>query len=86
MLVGVTQVLGFVIGTLLGAFAAWKRNSAFDSVVSLGSTFLGTLPFFWIALLLIYVFAFKLDWFPTGGGYSETATRELGWEFIRRIS
>src|SRR5215207_9567725 len=51
-LAGVTQILGFVIGTLLGAFAAWKRNSIFDSVVSLGLTFLGTLPFFGIAILL----------------------------------
>jgi ABC-type dipeptide/oligopeptide/nickel transport system permease component len=72
VLVGVTQIVGFVAGTLLGAAAAWKRNGTFDSVVSLGSTFLGTLPFFWIALILIYVFAFTLRWFPEAGGYGET--------------
>ncbi|GAB3425289.1 ABC transporter permease [Flindersiella endophytica] len=76
VLVGVTQIVGFVAGTLLGAAAAWKRNGKFDSVVSLGSTFLGTLPFFWIALILIYVFAFTLRWFPEAGGYSETTP---GW-------
>jgi peptide/nickel transport system permease protein len=80
-LAGVTQVLGFVIGTLLGAFAAWKRNSIFDSVVSLGLTFLGTLPFFGIAMLLIYFLAFKLNWLPMGGGFSETSTRQFGWEY-----
>ena len=40
--------------SLLGAFAAWRRNGRFDTVVTLGSTFLGTLQPFWIALLLIF--------------------------------
>ncbi|MGA8114360.1 MAG: ABC transporter permease [Actinocatenispora sp.] len=69
VLVGVTQIIAFVVGVVLGAFAAWKRNRSFDSVVSLGSTFLGTLPFFWIALLLLYVFSFVLGWLPNSGGY-----------------
>jgi peptide/nickel transport system permease protein len=81
VLVGVTQIIGFVAGTLLGAFAAWKRNSTFDSIVSLGLSFVGTLPFFWIAMLLLYIFAFKLNWLPFGGGYSDTATREISWTY-----
>src|SRR4051812_25764105 len=44
ILVGVTHVLGFVIGTLMGAMAAWKRNSLYDSIVSVGLSFVGTLP------------------------------------------
>ncbi|MFC7490157.1 MULTISPECIES: ABC transporter permease [unclassified Knoellia] len=72
VLVGVTQVLAFVIGITLGAYAAWRRNSRFDSIVTLGSTFLGTLPSFWIALLLLFVFGYTVGWFPTGGGYSVT--------------
>ena len=72
VLVGVTQVLAFVIGITLGAYAAWRRNSRFDSIVTLGSTFLGTLPSFWIALLLVFGFGYTLGWFPTGGGYSAT--------------
>ena len=83
VLVGVTQILGFIIGTLLGACAAWKRNGTFDSVVSLGSTFLGTLPFFWIALLLLYVFAFKLTWLPASGGYGGEAEPGWNWAFIQ---
>ncbi|HEX6291898.1 MAG TPA: ABC transporter permease [Herpetosiphonaceae bacterium] len=84
-LAGVTQVLGFIIGTLLGAFAAWRRNTAFDSIVSLGLTFLGTLPYYGIAMLMIYVFAFKLNWLPMGGGFSQTSTREYGWEYTGDI-
>ncbi|HEY7720344.1 MAG TPA: ABC transporter permease [Pedococcus sp.] len=76
VLVGVTQVLAFVIGVTLGAYAAWRRNTRFDGIVTLGSTFVGTLPSFWIALLLLFGFGYVLGWFPTAGGYS-TATP--GW-------
>jgi peptide/nickel transport system permease protein len=77
-LVGVTQVLAFIIGITLGAYAAWRRNTRFDSIVTLGSTFLGTLPSFWIALLLIFGFGYTLGWFPTSGGYGSTMP---GWNF-----
>jgi peptide/nickel transport system permease protein len=82
ILVSVVQVLAFGIGILFGAYAAWRRNSRFDSIVTLGSTFLGTLQPFWIALLLLYAFAYGLGWFPTSGGYSES---EVGFNlpFIR---
>jgi ABC-type dipeptide/oligopeptide/nickel transport system permease component len=82
ILVGATTVLGFVIGTLLGAAAAWKRNSKFDAWVSLGSTFIGTLPFFWIAMILIYVLAFSLQWFPEAGGYSGEIEPSLNLAFL----
>lgn len=76
ILVATTQILSFVIGVVLGAYAAWRRDSRFDSIVTLGSTFLGTLQPFWIALLLLYAFAYTLGWFPTSGGYS---TSTPGW-------
>ena len=83
VLVGVTQILAFVVGTLLGAWAAWKRNGAFDSIISLGSTLFGALPFFWIALALLYVFAFKLGWFPEAGGFGGGTEPGWNWGFIK---
>jgi peptide/nickel transport system permease protein len=82
ILVVVTQVLSFAVGVVLGAYAAWRRNSRLDSVVTLGSTFLGTLQPFWIALLLLYVFGYSLGWFPTSGGYEES-TPGLNLAFIQ---
>ncbi|GHO45955.1 ABC transporter permease [Ktedonospora formicarum] len=80
-LVLTTNIIGFIIGNILGAFAAWKRNTPFDSVVSVGLNFLGTLPYMWIALILLSVFAFQLQWLPIGGGFSENSTRQLSWEY-----
>lgn len=85
ILVFTTQVIGFIVGNILGAFAAWRRNSAFDSFVSLGLSFVGTLPFFWIALLLLFIFAFKLNWLPMSGGFSADATREFSWAYTGDI-
>jgi peptide/nickel transport system permease protein len=76
LLVTFTQVVSFVGGVVLGAYAAWRRNTRFDSVVTLGSTFLGTLQPFWIGLLLLFIFGYSLGWFPTSGGYEEATP---GW-------
>jgi len=82
VLVTITQVLSFVGGVVLGAYAAWRRNTRFDSVTTLGSTFLGTLQPFWIGLLLLYVFGYSLGWFPTSGGYEES-TPGFNFPFIQ---
>jgi peptide/nickel transport system permease protein len=81
ILVTIVQVLSFVIGVLLGAFAAWRRNTRFDTITTVVSTFLGTLQPFWIALLLIFGLGYTLGWFPTAGGY-EQSTPGFNAEFI----
>lgn len=72
ILVGMVQIISFVIGILLGAFAAWRRNSRFDTAVTAISTFVGTLQPFWIAMLLIFGLGYALGWFPTSGGYDQS--------------
>lgn len=72
VLVGLTQLLSFLLGTLLGAIAAWRRNSRFDATISVGSTFVGNLQSVWIGLMILYVFAYQLGWFPASGGYGYT--------------
>jgi peptide/nickel transport system permease protein len=74
ILVGVTTIVAFAVGTLLGVYAGWRRGRLTDSTVTLGSTFLGAFPPFWLGLLLLYLLAFKLGWFPIKGGYSDGST------------
>ena len=85
MLIGITQVLAFVVGILLGAYAAWRRNTMFDSVVSIGSTFIGNLQSFWIGLLILLVFAYELGWFPASGGFGYT-TKGMNWEYVADVA
>lgn len=83
VLVGVTHILSFLVGTLLGTWAAWRRNGMFDSLLTTISSFIGTLPFFWIGMMVLYVFAFQLKWFPDGGGFSGEVTKGWNWEFLK---
>lgn len=66
-LVGITTVLAFVIGSALGLYSAWKRGTRLADALPPIGLFLSSMPYFWFALLLIYVFALWHDVFPLGG-------------------
>lgn len=55
------------IGLTLGVIAALNRGRSLDNVLMLGSFITVSAPQFVVALLLLYVFAVKLGWFPIGG-------------------
>ncbi|MGC5168686.1 ABC transporter permease [Luteimicrobium sp. DT211] len=82
VMVGVVTVLAFVLGTLIGVGAAWKRGTWMDSLPTLGGSFLSAFPYFWTALLVLFLFGYVLGWFPTSGAYSATAVPNLSWDFI----
>jgi peptide/nickel transport system permease protein len=81
-LVGVSTVLAFVIGTLLGVVAGWRRGKAEDASITLGSTMLSSFPPFWLGLLLLFALAYKLGWFPLGGGFNAGASPSWSPAFI----
>jgi peptide/nickel transport system permease protein len=68
-LVGASLVLSFCIGTLVGLLIAWKRGSWYDTAVPPILTFFSAVPYFWMALGLVYLFGVTLNWFPTDSGY-----------------
>jgi peptide/nickel transport system permease protein len=82
VLVGSATVLAFVVGTLAGVLAAWRRGRVTDAVATVGSTFTSAFPYFWTALLLLFVFAFKLNWFPIKGGYQADASPNWSAGFV----
>jgi peptide/nickel transport system permease protein len=82
MLVGLATILAFVIGTLLGVYAAWRRSSAADSTITVGSMTFGAFPPFWLGLLLLYWLAFKAGWFPIKGGYSPGSSPNWSLSFL----
>jgi peptide/nickel transport system permease protein len=72
-LVGVATIISFVLGTLLGIAAAWRRGSWLDNLLPT-MTFFQAAPYFFVAILMVAVFATKLGWFPTNSGYNTTLT------------
>jgi peptide/nickel transport system permease protein len=81
MLVGIATVVATVVGVSLGAIVGWKRGTWLDSLVP-ATTMLSAVPYFWLALILVYVFASTLNIFPAQGGYD--VVLDPGWdrEFI----
>ena len=82
VLVGSTTIFAFIIGTLLGVYAGWRRGKAADSVITVGATFFAGFPPFWLGLLALYWLSFKLGWFPIKGGYSPGLTPSLSLSFL----
>lgn len=84
-LLATTTVLGFLIGSVLGALTVWRGSSgAFRLLVPLLMV-TSAVPYYLIGLLLIYVFAFELGWFPLGGGTDVRSTRAMGFALVGDI-
>lgn len=66
-LVGTATALAFLLGSLLGAWAAWRRGTKRDAGTVSGVLALDAMPGFWIGMILIAVFAVQLGWFPSYG-------------------
>lgn len=68
-LVGITTILSFILQQIMGIAAGWKHGRRFDSFIVPVSTVLQSVPYFWLALIFVFIFAKKLGWFPLSGGY-----------------
>lgn len=80
VLVGTVTVLAFVLGTLIGIGAAWRRGSWLDSLPTLTGSFLSAFPYFWTGLLILFFVGYRLRWFPTSGAYG--ARTVPGWNAV----
>lgn len=74
ILVGTATTITFILGISLGTFAGWKRGTWLDSLIP-ATTVMQAVPYFWLALLFIYIFSVNMGLFPVGGGYDVTLVR-----------
>lgn len=83
-LVGFATVISFLVGTSLGAVIGWRRGGRLDVFIPI-TTFLGTVPYFWVGLIFIALFSTTLGWFPAGHAYELGV--EPGWngDFIGQV-
>ena len=61
------MLIAVTIGVPMGVLVAVRRGSLLDRSTLLGASFLFAAPGFWIAIVLIIVFAVQLRWLPTSG-------------------
>ena len=63
-LVGVSQLIAWSGGVLAGAWLAWHRGSRIDSFMFGISNFMWGVPSYWLATILIFIFAIEYHVFP----------------------
>jgi ABC-type dipeptide/oligopeptide/nickel transport system permease component len=63
----VAMLFASVLGIGMGVFAAVKRGTNWDRLVTLLSVGGISIPVFWLGLALMLIFAFYLQWFPPSG-------------------
>jgi peptide/nickel transport system permease protein len=85
LLGGVSVVFSFALGTLLGILAAWKRRGWLDSILPGALTLLGALPYFWLAMVALYLGGFTLGWFPVRHAYDDGLTPALSLTFLGSV-
>ncbi|KYK28767.1 MAG: peptide ABC transporter permease [Theionarchaea archaeon DG-70-1] len=60
-------LMAYALGINLGRIIAWRRGSKLEYGFTVGGLFFFTMPIFWLGLLAIWVFSYRLDLFPVGG-------------------
>lgn len=80
-LMGAALVLSLLISIPLSMLAAAKRGGVLDRVLSLISYVGISIPSFWFALMLIYLFAVALHWLPSMG--MRTVGASSAWDIIK---
>ena len=81
-LLGLSAVLAWVFGLLAGALAGWRRGRPGADLVTNLSIALSHVPYYFLALILTFIFAYQLAWLPARSAYDARLTPGFTPEFI----
>jgi peptide/nickel transport system permease protein len=76
-LMGISLIISIFLGVILGTISALRQYSLLDYGLTLFGFAGISIPDFFLGMILVFVFALKLDWFPTSG--MVTAGTDFSW-------
>lgn len=85
-LIGFSVLITFALGITVGALMAWKGTPRLLKAVLPLTMIGGVLPYYLMAMLLLYLFAFTSRVFPMSGAYESGIPQEFSWEYISSIA
>lgn len=86
LLGGSALIIAVLLGNFLGIVAAWRRGGFVDSTLPPILVFLGSFPYFFLAMGALYLFGVVLGWFPLRHAFSAGMTPEWSAEFILDVA
>jgi peptide/nickel transport system permease protein len=84
-LLGLATAVSFTVGTLLGGLMGWPRTPRWLRGFGSGVVLLSSVPYFLIGMILLYLFAIVVRWFPAGGGMPFGINAGFNLETIRGV-
>ena len=84
-LIGVSVLLTFAVGVTVGALLAWKGTPEMVRAILPITMIGGVLPYYLLAMLLLYVFAFTSHVLPMSGAFDSGIPSELSWPYIATL-
>ncbi|CEG28710.1 ABC transporter permease [Bacillus sp. B-jedd] len=75
-----TLIFSVAAGVVLGIISAIRRNSAADYSINFFSAIGLSVPAFWLAIMLIYLFSVVLQWLPSSGVGDGTGAQK--WKYL----
>ncbi len=85
-LIGVSVLITFVAGITIGAMLAWKGTPKIVKAVLPLTMIGGVLPYYLLAMLLLYLFAFTTRLLPMSGAIDSGMPKELIGPYIGSIA
>ncbi|MCU6480644.1 ABC transporter permease [Arthrobacter sp. A2-55] len=87
LLLGATSlVIAVVLGNLLGIIAAWRRGRFLDSVFPPLLVFVGSFPYFWLAMAALYLFGIVLGWFPLNHAFADGVEPSFSFSYVADVA
>lgn len=84
-LMGITAVLSWIIGVAAGAIAGWRRGKVGAEITANVAIAFSQMPFYFVALVLVYVFSYLLGALPNRSAYDSQLTPGWNLEFIGSV-
>ena len=85
-LLTISFLLSFFLGSLLGALFGWPRTPRYVHWFFGPLLSLNAIPYFLLGLLLLYLLAFAVKIFPSGGGFERGTLPSLSWSFALNVA
>ncbi len=81
----ISLIITFLIGNLLGALMVWENTPKLWKVAIPSAMVFTAIPPLLSGLLLMYIFATQLGWFPLTGAYGLNVEPGWTWSFIASV-